>query len=71
MGADLMEFAAPEIAEVVSGGKNFETAAKSFGGQTQRKLLGSVSRKRTLSRVIQPKTAKKLSVAKRYIYKHF
>ena len=27
----LMEFAAPEISEVVSGGKNFKTAAKSVG----------------------------------------
>ena len=27
--ADLLEFAAPEIAEVVSGKKNFKTAAKS------------------------------------------
>ena len=29
VGADLLEFAVPEIAEVVSGRKNFETAAKS------------------------------------------
>ena len=31
VGADLLEFAVPEIAEVVSGGKNFKTAAKSVG----------------------------------------
>ena len=31
VGADLLEFTAPEIAEVVSGRKNFETAAKSVG----------------------------------------
>ena len=31
VGADLLEFAVPEIAEVVSGRKNFKTAAKSVG----------------------------------------
>ena len=46
VGADLLEFAVPEIAEVVSGRKNFKTAAKSVGRQTLRKQLGSDSRKR-------------------------
>ena len=40
VGADLLEFAVPEIAEVVSGRKNFKTAAKSVGRQTLRKQLG-------------------------------
>ena len=40
VGADLLEFAVPEIAEVVSGRKNFKTAAKSVGKQTLRKQLG-------------------------------
>ena len=40
LGADLLEFAVPEIAEVVSGIKNFKTAAKSVGRQTLRKQLG-------------------------------
>ena len=40
IGADLLEFAVPEIAEVVSGRKNFKTAAKSVGRQTLRKQLG-------------------------------
>ena len=53
VGADLLEFAVPEIAEVVSGRKNFKTAAKSVGGQTLRKLLGCGRRKRSESRVIQ------------------
>ena len=35
--ADLLEFAVPEIAEVVSGRKNFKTAAKSVGMQTLKK----------------------------------
>ena len=38
--ADLLEFAVPEIAEVVSGRKNFQTAAKGVGRQTLRKQLG-------------------------------
>ena len=43
VGADLLEFAVPEIAEVVSGRKNFKTAAKSVGRQNLRKLLGEGS----------------------------
>ena len=37
--ADLLEFAVPEIAEVVSGRKKFKTAAKSVGKKTLRKQL--------------------------------
>ena len=40
IGADMLEFAVPEITEVVSGGKNFKTSAKSVGKQTLRKQLG-------------------------------
>ena len=40
IGADMLEFAVPEIAEVVSGRKNFKTAAKSVGKKTLRKQLG-------------------------------
>ena len=40
VGADLLEFAVPENEEVVSGRKNFKTAAKSVGRQTLRKQLG-------------------------------
>ena len=39
VGADLLEFAVPEVADVVSGKKNFKTAAKSVGTQTLRKQL--------------------------------
>ena len=53
VGADLLEFAVPEIAEVVSGRKNFKTAAKSVAKQTLKKQLGEGSRKRTGSRNIQ------------------
>ena len=47
VGADLLEFAVPEIAEVVSGRKNIKTAAKSVRRQTLRKHLGEGSRRRT------------------------
>ena len=46
VGADLLEFAVPEIAEVVSGRKIFKTAAKSVGKQTLKKQLVDGSRKR-------------------------
>ena len=45
VGADLLEFAVPEIAEVVSGRKNIKTAAKSVERQTLRKQLGEGSRR--------------------------
>ena len=37
VGADLLKFAVPESAEVVSGRKSFKTAAKRVGRQTLRK----------------------------------
>ena len=40
VGADLLEFAAPEIGEVISGRKSFKSAAKTVGRQTLRKQLG-------------------------------
>ena len=46
IGADLLEFAVPEIAEVIRGSKNFKTAAKNVGRQTLRKVSGSGSRKK-------------------------
>ena len=47
-GADLLEFAVPEVADVVSGKKNFKTAAKSVGRQTLRKQLGGGKQKRSI-----------------------
>ena len=61
VGADLMDFSAPEIAEVVCGRKVFKLAAKSGGRHILRKQLGSGSRKRTASRVIPTKTAEQIS----------
>ena len=46
IGADMLEFAAPEIGEVFSGRKSFKSAAKSVGKQTLRKQLGEGSHRR-------------------------
>ena len=59
IGADMLEFAVPEIAEVVSGRKNFKTAAKSVGKQTLRKQLGKSSRSK--QRTIIPTISTKQS----------
>ena len=45
VGADLLELAVPEIAEVVTGRKKFKTAGKSVGKQTLKKPLGEGSRR--------------------------
>ena len=81
VGADLLEFAVPEIGEVISGRKNFKTAAKSVGKQTLRKQLGRGSsrrepaygrtvgsRKRTASRIIPTKSTKQSSRSRRDIF---
>ena len=74
VGADLLEFAVPEIAEVVSGRKIILSAAKSVGRQTMRKQLGEGSRrrtgrsrKRTASRIIPTKSAKQINRSRRDI----
>ena len=66
--ADLLEYAVPEIAEVVSGRKNIMTAAKSVERQTLREQLGSGSRKGSSSRVIPTKSAKQISRSRREIF---
>ena len=75
VGADLVEFAVPEFAEVVSGRKNIKRAAKSVRGQTLKKQLGEGSRRRTgcsrkrgASRVIPKKSAKQTSRSRRDIF---
>ena len=83
IGADMLEFAVPEIAEVVSGRKNFKTAAKSVGKKTLRKQLGqgegsrrrepqaygrTAGRKRTASRIIPTKSTKQSSRSRRDIF---
>ena len=78
VGADLLEFAVPEIAEVVSGRKNFKTAAKSVGKKTLKKQLGEGSRggrERSVrqagskqSRIIPTKSTKQSSRSRRDIF---
>ena len=68
VGAELLEFSVPEIAEVVSGRKKIKTASKSVGRQTLRKQLGSGSRKRSASRVIPTKSAKQITRSRRDIF---
>ena len=65
VGADLLEFAVPEIAEVVSGRKNFKTAAKKVGKQTLRKQLGGGSKHR---KIIPTKSTKQSSRSRRDIF---
>ena len=48
VGADLLEFAVPEVADVVSGKKNFKFVARSVGRQTLRKQLGGGKQKRSI-----------------------
>ena len=65
IGSDMLDFAVPEITEVVSGRKNFKTAAKSVGKQTLRKKLGSGSKHR---RIIPTKSTKQSSRSRRDIF---
>ena len=66
VGPDLLEFAVPEIVEVVKGRKNIKTAAKIVGRQTLRKqLVSSGSRKRSANRVIPTKSAQQISRSRR------
>ena len=39
IGADMLEFVAPEVGVVVSGRKSFKTAAKSVGKQILKKTI--------------------------------
>ena len=65
VGADLLEFIVPELADVVSGRKKFKTAAKKVGRQTLRKQIDSGSTKRSANRVIPKKSAEQTSHSKR------
>ena len=79
VGADLLEFAAPEIGEVISGRKSFKSAAKSVGKQTLRKQLGEGSHRAVGSasvrqagskqkRIIPTKSTKQSSRSRRDIF---
>ena len=49
IAADMLEFAVPEIGEVISGRKSFKRAAKSVGKQTLKKQLGEEEGSRRLT----------------------
>ena len=83
VGADLLDFAVPEIAQVDSGRNNLKTAAKSVGKQTLKKQLGGGegnrrrkgavgvrqgSRKRTASRIIPTKSTKQSTRSRRDLF---
>ena len=65
IGADMLESAAREIGEVISGSKSFKTAAKSVGKQTLRKQLGNGSTQR---RINPTKTTEQSSRSRRDIH---
>ena len=64
VGADLLEFAEPELADVASRKKNFKTAAKSVERQTLRKQLGGGKQKRS----IPDKNLKRSSRSRKVIF---
>ena len=66
IGADMLEYAVPEIAEVVSGRKNFTTAAKSVGKQTIKRQLSQGSRNKQ-RRILPTKATKQFSRSRRDI----
>ena len=72
IGADMLDFAAPEIGEVISGRKSFKSAAKSVGKQTLKKQLMEGSRRRmggNKQRTIIPtKSTKQYSRSRRDIF---
>ena len=65
IGADMLEFAAPEIGEVFSGRKSFKSAAKSVGKKTLKKQLGEGKKQR---RIIPIKSTKQSSRLRRDIF---
>ena len=71
VGADLFEFVAPKIGEVISGRKSFKSAANGVGKQTLKKQLGEGSRKNTASRIIPTKSTKQPSRSRRNIFTNF
>ena len=75
IGADLLEFPATEIGEVISGRKSFKTAAKSAGKQILRKQLCEGSRSvigrqggSNGRRIIPTKSTKQSSRSRRDIF---
>ena len=63
--ADVLEFAVPEIGEVISGRKSFKSAAKSVGKQTLKKQFSSGSKQK---KITPTKSAKQSSRSRRDIF---
>ena len=72
IGAEMLEFAAQQIAEVISGRKSFKSAAKSLGKQTLKKQLGEGSRRQMggskQRKIIPTKSTKQSSRSRRDIF---
>ena len=68
IGTDMLGLAQPEIADVISGKQNFKAAAKNVERQTLKEQLGSGSKKRSASKVIQSKSKKRNSRSRRDIF---
>ena len=72
IGADMLEFAEPEIGGVISGRKSFKSAAKSVGKQTLKKQLGEGNRRWTggseQMKIIPTKSTKQPSWSGRDIF---
>ena len=68
IGADMLEFAALEIEEVISGRTSFNTAAKSVGEQTLKTQLGSCNKQKG---IMPTKSIKQSSLSRRDILKNF
>ena len=68
--ADLLEIAAPEIGEVVSGRKKLKKFAKDVGTKTVRKQLGGGKNKsnRRTRRTISRKSSSKISRSRKDIF---
>ena len=71
----MLEFAAPEVGEIISGRKSFESAAKSVGKQTPKKHLGEGSRRRKggskQRRIIPTNSTKQSSRSRRDNFSNF
>ena len=65
VGSYLLELAVPEVANEVSGKKNFKSAAKSEGRQTLRKQLGGGGKQKGS---LPPKSLKQNSGSRRDIF---
>ena len=65
IGADMLEFTAPENGEVISGRNSFKSTATSVGKQTLKKQLGSGTKQMI---IIPPKTTKQPSWSRRDIF---